>query len=540
MPREEFGQGPSSPILRRRRPVGHRRGALGLLACVATLAVLLAGTALAQEVRRGGVLVESSTLATTTLDPQLSGARGNSWYSMIFDTFFSYLPAEGDPDRYEVGPALATGFQADGNELVITLRQDVTFHDGSAWNASVAKWNLERARDHASSAVATTVGGILDIVEVDEYTLRLVLDAPQPLLPLQLTASNAATIHVVSQQAVEAMGDEAFARAPVGSGPFRFVEWVPDDRIVFERFDGHWELGLDGQPLPYLDGYVVRQISDQSVASIELRTGNIHLVFDPLAQDLAAIEAEPSTALHQVAGTYRGFPSFYFNSSEDSSSPFAHDVRLRQAVQHAIDREAMAAALSFGTGVGHYYWGWYPGVPGYDETLPRYEYDPERARALVAEAGYANGVGFDVKVINRPSDVRPLEVMQAMLAEVGIRMNIVLQDRVPWVEDGTNGNFEALAHGNTAQPDPMLRQESRTGSSSNWAGYSNPVVDMLWAAAATEADEESRAQLYRDMQRQIFEDAYHLVGYRFPLMSGHAANLRGLGALHNFRYLWFD
>ena len=504
---------------------------------------LLFGLAMAQDstVERGGVLVESSALATTSLDPQLSGQRGNSWYSMAFDTFFSYRPAGGDSAEFEVGPALATSYEfVDDTTLLLELREGVTFHDGSEWNASVAKWNLERARDHEQSAVATTVQNIVDIEVVDDDTLRISLDSPQPLLPLQLTPANAATVHVVSQQAVEAMGDEAFARAPVGSGPMRFVEWVPDERIVFERFDDHWEMGVDGEPLPYLDGYVVRMISDQSVARLELRTGNIHMLFDPLAQDLGSIEADPNTALHRVPGTDRGFPSFYFNSQSDSESPFANDVRLRRAVQHAIDRDAMAAALSFGTGTAHYYWGWYPGVPGYDETLPRYEYDPERARELLAEAGYPDGISFDVKVINRPSDVRPLEVMQAMLREVGIDMRINLMDRVPWVDDGRAGNFEALAHGNTAQPDPLLRQESRTGSSSNWAGYSNPAVDALWEQAEAEADRERRADIYREMQRHIYEDAYHLVGYRFPQVSAHAANLRGLDALYNFRYLWFE
>jgi peptide/nickel transport system substrate-binding protein len=500
---------------------------------------MLVGTVHAQQ--RGGVLVEAFNQTTTSLDPQLSSQRTNAHYSLMFDTLLSYTPVEGASDVFEVGPALATSFEVVSDTVIeFTLRDDVTFHDGSRFDAAAAQWNLLRARDHESSAVGETLQSVIDVEIVDDWTIRLVLAGPAPLLPLQLTPANPVTVYFVSQEAVTEMGDDAFARAPVGSGPMRFVEWIPDDRLVLERFDGHWELGSDGEALPYLDGYVQRLITDQSVARNELRTGDVHVLYDPLTQDISLLESDPATAVHAIPLTFRGFPSFYFNPRADFDSPFTRDVRLRQAVQHAVNREAMALALGFGRAEAHYYWGWYPGVPGYDERLPRYEYDPERARALLAEAGYPDGIDLEVKVINRPSDVQPLEVMQAMLAEVGIRMSINLMDRVPWVEDGRGGNFEALAHGNTAQPSPLLRQETRSGSTFNWAGYESDVVDELWAEAESEYDADRREDIYRAIQRQMHEDAYHFIGYRFQSNMGHAANLRGLSTQYNFRYLWLE
>lgn len=516
-------------------PSAARRLALAILLALAALS----GLVNAQQ--RGGVLVEAFNQPTTSLDPHLSTQRTNAHYALLFDTLLSYLPVEGETDLFEVGPALATSYEVVSDTVIeFTLRDDVTFHDGSVFDAEVARWNLLRARDHENSAVAETVHNIEDVEVVDQRTIRVLLAAPQPMLPLQLTPANPVTVFMVSKQAVEAMGDDEFSRAPVGSGPMRFVEWIPDDRLVLEAVENHWELGTDGQPLPYLDGYVQRMITDQSVARNELRTGNVHVLFDPLVQDIALLESDPATAVHPVPLTFRGFPSFYFNPRQDYDSPFTHDVRLRQAVQHAIDRDAMALALGFGTADAHYYWAWYPGVPGYDESLPRYEYDPERARQLLAEAGYPDGIDLEVKVINRPSDVQPLEVMQAMLADVGIRMSINLMDRVPWVDDGRGGNFEALAHGNTAQPDPLLRQESRSGSTYNWAGYANETVDALWAEAESEYDAERRSEIYREIQRLMYEDAYHVIGYRFPQMMGHAADLHGMSTLYNFRYLWFE
>lgn len=517
------------------RARGPRRLALVLALAVATL------VAFANAQQRGGVLVDAFNQPTTSLDPHLSTQRTNAHNALLFDTLLSYLPVEGQTDVFEVGPALATEYEVISETVIeFRLRDDVTFHDGSPFNAEVARWNLLRARDHESSAVAETVANVADVEVVDEYTIRVILNAPQPMLPLQLTPANPVTVYMVSQQAVESMGDDAFASAPVGSGPMRFVEWVPDDHLELEAVEGHWETGADGQPLPYLDGYVQRLITDQSVARNELRTGNVHVLFDPLVQDLSILESDPATAVHPVPLTFRGFPSFYFNPRPDYDSPFTSDVRLRQAVQHALNRDAMAQALGFGTADAHYYWSWYPGVPGYSEDLPKYEYDPERARELLAEAGYADGIDLEVKVINRPSDVQPLEVMQAMLAEVGIRMSINLMDRVPWVDDGRAGNFEALAHGNTAQPDPLLRQESRSGSTYNWAGYASEEVDALWAEAEAEYDAERREEIYHEIQRHLYEDAFHVIGYRFPQMMGHAANLHGLSTQYNFRYLWFE
>lgn len=489
------------------------------------------------QVTRGGVLTEASAFNPESTDPQLSSLRA-AWFSVPFDSFFSYRLVEGTTDEFEMEPGLATSYElVDDTTVELTLREGVTFHDGSDWNADVAKWNIERARDHELSTVSTTVAAVDDVVVVDDHTIQLILNEPQPTLQLQLTPANPLNVFLVSQEAVESMGDEEFARAAVGSGPMRITNWIPDERLELEAVEGHWESGVDGEPLPYLDEYIIRFITDQSVSAIELRTGNVEIM-SPLNQDVEQLDNEPNITVYPLPARDGGQPSFYIASDPDSPSPFAHDVRLRQAIQHAIDREAMASTLGFGRGAAHYYWGWYPGVPGYDESLPRYEYDPERARDLLADAGYPDGIELEVKVINRPSDVQPLEVMQAMLGEVGIQLTINAMDRTPWVDDGSSGNFEALSHGNSAMIEPLLRQESRTDSQYNWASYSNPEVDELWGRAATEQDPEQREQIFHEIQTHIHEDAYHFIGYRSPLMMAHLNDLHGLETDHNFRYLW--
>ncbi|QDZ12751.1 ABC transporter substrate-binding protein [Devosia ginsengisoli] len=487
-----------------------------------------------QDVQRGGTIVRADVLAADSLDPHLASARSGSM-SLVFDSLFSYRLKEGTTDQFELGFALATAYEETGEKAArLTIRPDVKFHDGSALTADVVKWNLERARDHEKSSVKVAVAELAGVTVVDDHTLDLEFETPQPLFTLTMTPGNATNVFIVSREAAEAAGDDAFGRKPVGSGPYMVENWLVDDRLELTAFAGHWESGLDGKALPYADKFVVRLMPDQSVAALELRAGNVHII-DPLDQDLDSLAAA-GIQIYAVPGTETGQPSFYISSKADAETPFAHDVRLRQALQHAVDRESMAAALTFGRGQAHYYWGWYPGVPGYDESLPRYEYNPEKARQLLTEAGHADGVALTVKVINRPKDLQPLEIMQAMLGEVGITLNIETMDRTPWVESGRTGNFEALSHGNTALVDPLFRRETMTGSDANWAGYSNPEVDALWEEASRTGDESARAEIYKKIQVILHDDAYHFIAFRAPKMLALASGLSGVDSGYNLRY----
>ena len=155
---------------------------------------------------------------------------------------------------------------------------------------------------------------------------------------------------------------------------------------------------------------------------------------------------------------------------------------------------------------------------------------------MLADAGHGDGVALTVKVINRPKDLQPLEIMQAMLGEVGITLNIETMDRTPWVESGRTGNFEALSHGNTALVDPLFRRETMTGSDANWAGYSNPEVDALWEEASRTSDEGARSEIYKKIQIILHEDAYHFIAFRAPKMLALAPDLAGVDSVFNLRY----
>jgi len=493
------------------------------------------------RVRRGGVLRDVQRIAIDTLDPHLATARDISPMPMLYDTLLSYKLVDPKTERFEVGQALAESYQVvDPTTLVFKLRRGVKFHDGSEFNAAVAKWNLERAGRHAKSRIKQSVDEIKQIQATDSHTLKVTLKKPSAAFLVQMTPANLLFVGMVSKEAVEKLGDDKFGSNPVGTGPMKFKEWVRDDRIVLEKFPGHWEKGLDGQPLPYVDGLVSRQITDQSVAFIELRSGNIDTFLDIDLKDVAAAKALPNLAVISLPGQWRAFPGFYFNPRPGLSYPFSKYKKLREAAQYALDRESMAKALGFGLASPAYYYFWFPGMLGYDESLPKRGFDLAKAKQLVEEAGFAGGVDVEVKVINRTIEVRSVEVMQAMLEKAGIRLKITPLDRLPWVSDGKAGRFEALSHSNSSRVDPQMTEDSKTGSLYNWAGYSNPEVDKLWTVAAGEYDNGKRAELYKRIQRFLYEDAYHVLGFKYPLVAAVSKRVQGLNAQHNFRYVWLD
>jgi peptide/nickel transport system substrate-binding protein len=497
--------------------------------------------ATAVKVKRGGTLRDVQRLAIDILDPHLASTRNAQFMPLLFDNLLSYKLVDPKTEKFELGPGLAESYKViDPTTMEFKLRPGVKYHDGTALDAASVKWNLERANTNPKSKVKETVRDIKEIQVVDPTTLRLLLKTPSAVLPLQLTSSNPVMVVMVSKDAVDKLGEDKFATAPVGSGPLKLKDWVRDDRVTLEKFAGHWEKGEDGQPLPYYDGFVSRLITDQSVALVETRTGNIDTFLNIELKDVATVRSAPDLVAMQTPGEWTAFPALYFNPKPGVQSPFSNNQKLRWAAQHAVDRESMAKALGFGMAQPAYWPYWYPGMSGYDETLPKREFSLDKTKQYLSEAGSAAGAEIEVKVINRPTDVRPVELLQGMWANAGIKMKITALDRLPWVDDARAGKFEAAAHSNTARPDPYLAQDSRTGSTYNWPGYSNPEVDKLWEQAGAQYDAGLRAETYKKIQKVLYEDAYHIFGYMFPSYAAANKKVKNLTTWYNFRYIWLE
>ncbi len=489
------------------------------------------------KVKRGGTIRSVQKYTIDTLDPHLATTRG-SFGNLIFDTLLSYKLVDPKQGRFEAANGLATYKVVDPTTIELQLRKGVKFHDGTELNAAAVKWNLDRAATHQKSQVKLSVGAIKEAQVVNDSTVRLVLKAPSSVLPLNLSPLGVNSVYMISKDALDKVGEDKFGTAPVGTGPAKLREWVKDQRLVMDKNPGHWEMGADGQPLPYLDTFIEQIITDQTVALVELRAGNIDLIPDIELKDVPSMKSNPSLAVFEKSGdeAWLGYPGIYFNPKLDY--PFNKDKRLREAAQYALDRNSIAQALGFGMGKPAYYPLWFPGMLGYDESIPKRTFDLNKAQQLLQEAGYPNGLDVEVKVINRPSDVRPLEVVQAMWAKANIRLKINQLDRLVWIDSGKANNFELLSHSFKSRADPHLAQYTRTGSASNYPNYSNAAADKLWDQADQEYDENKRGEIYKQIQKYIYEDAYHMVGFMHASPAVSTNKVKDFLASFSYRYTW--
>jgi peptide/nickel transport system substrate-binding protein len=326
-------------------------------------------------------------------------------------------------------PWLATKWEisSDQRKIILHLRQGVKFHDGTPFNAQAAKWNFDEYRSKAIQGVEMKKVESVDVV--DEYTIRLNLSATDNLLIHYLAIFPGM---MISPTAFEKNGGKDWAiRNPVGTGPFTFKSWQRDVKVVYKRFDGYWQKGQ-----PYLDGVEFQIIVDPMVKSAALKKGEVNVAVEIAPQEAANLAKESGLT---ISTTARPEGLWWFagdNSHPDS--PFAK-LKVRQALAHAIENEVIIDRLGYGylipvnQGAGPKSWAFNPNL-----NYP-YSYDPEKAKQLLAEAGYPSGFKT---VINAPN-IAPLPdvaaAMQGYLANVGIKATINVMDAASWSAIVTGG-----------------------------------------------------------------------------------------------------
>ena len=496
--------------------------------------------ALAQEAApvRGGEVVISDEKTAASLDPHLESIPDPAW-GLIWDQLFAYRPTgdEATPWALEGELAESWEFAEDGLSLTLNLREGVTFHDGSPFDAETAQWNIERLQGE-TSVFRTQIAFVTGTEVVDDQTLVLTFEEPTaaPAL-LQL----AQITKMASRQAVEEMGDEEFGRAPVGTGPARFVEWIPDDRLQLEKNPDYWRLGADEQPLPYWDSVRSLHAVDLARAAVELRAGNTMAYQFPPARDIPTLLNDPNITFVTPPGTYRAdLARVMINMNQ---APF-DDVNVRLAAQHALDEAAFANAMGPGIMEPHYTLWWAPGVLGYDEAITTAGYNPERARELLADAGHPDGLDIVLKIQNRTNDRQAGQIIKQMLDAVGIRTEIEASERVTYNADLAAGDYQISIIGTSITPDPELSSSNLlSGGLANWGKYSNPEVDELIIEARQTNDNDERAELYKEVQRIVNEDAGLKILARHPLGFMTANRLQGVtstGGSMELRFAWIN
>jgi len=457
-------------------------------------------------VKRGGTLRINSQNDWSTMDVQTS-QTGNPDSPLVFD-FLARIDHNLQTGAFEVKPHLAESWDVSNpTSVLLKLRSGVKFHDGSDLTAEVVKWNLERAMTHPKSGAKAQLSSIDGVDAVDPLTVRLKLKTPSPTLFVNLT-SDARYVSIMSKAYYDKVGDEGVAKQAVGTGPFKQVEWQAGNAVRYQRFDGYWMQGADGKPLPYPDAVEMKFQSDPAAALLALRSGDLDVLPTVLGKDIPAIKGDPNL-VYQEAPWQSTIYCLGFNARPGKKFAGDQMKKVRQAVQYAIDREGMAKALGLGLGQPAYYL-LAPGQIGYDESLPKYSFDLDKAKQLMSEAGFANGIETTLDYISRPEDQQNAQLYQQMLEKIGVKLTLQPSERVAWVQKTLAGDYEFSAfQTGTPRPDSDLTVTAYLGTNgtSAWVGLNNAEIDRLLDEGRTAFDAAKRIATYAQVQKLIFDDA---------------------------------
>ncbi len=307
-----------------------------------------------------------------------------------------------------IEPQLATGWEIapDRSSVTFNLRKGVKFHDGTDWNADSAKFNLEQFK--AAKRPGTQYWSAIKVV--DDYTLRIELSEWQNTILEDL-----GTVLMISPTAYKTMGKEKVNWHPVGTGPFKFVSLDRDVATIYEKFNGYWQKGK-----PYVDRMELLVIKDPVTQGASMETGEGDALYTPNLKVSADLKAKGFESIYRHDGTFMVMPD-----SANPESPFA-DKRVREALEYAIDRPAIMKALGQGFWEPAYQFAC-PYNKGYIADFKGRQYDPNKAKSLLKDAGHPNG--FETKMMVFPGTSREIMgAVQGYLAQVGIKLELDFPD----------------------------------------------------------------------------------------------------------------
>ncbi|GAA3079337.1 ABC transporter substrate-binding protein [Pseudonocardia yunnanensis] len=440
--------------------------------------------------RPGGVVRYGMDREPVALDPVVPGSQ-EAIYAI-------YDPLMRVNEKREVVPYLAESMTTsdEGRTWVLKLRPAVQFHDGTPLDAQAVIFNLERQQQTVRSPGNVYARQIETMTALDDLTVQFILHEPSgSFVNAFALRSNDGTLGLMaSPTAIKKWGPD-YARHPVGAGPFEFVEWVPDSRIVVKKFENYWQ---KDKGLPYLDGVEFRPLPDTDSAYASIVNGDIDMLFCSYQTSILKASNDPELTTFYNPGN--GGEFFYFNFMK---APF-NDRRMREAVLAALDPKAMSATQYQGF-MDPAQTPFSPDSPYYSaEAADQYpKYDPERARQLIAEYKADGGdANFMLSSANNPTRARFAEFVQAQWAAVGLDVKLDLQDLATFSSTVVQGGDFQMTTWVSGWPNPFpnLLQLLRTGGSGNYGKYSNPEVDALLLDAVNTTDDQKRIENYKEVQ----------------------------------------
>jgi peptide/nickel transport system substrate-binding protein len=402
-------------------------------------------------------------------------------------------------EKLNIVPQLATGYEwADDKTLVIHVRPGVKFHNGEALDAAAVKYSLERHLTMQGSFRKSEISSIDHIDVVDPATVRIALKQPSGAFLAQLTDRSGM---ILPPKATEAAGKD-FAAHPVCSGPFKFVERVPQDHVTLERFGDYW----DAKNV-HFDKVVYQVFLDSSVRLANLKSGTVDISEYVAPTDVAAVKSDPKLKL--VVSDALGYASITNNldNGPRSNTPYGKNPLVRQAFDLAIDRAALVNVVfsdMYSPGVLPVS----PSSPFSDPAQKPPQRDVAKAKALLRQAGVTLPVKLELLTPNQPDILQAAEVIQSMAAEAGFEVRIQAMEFASSLQASQRGEYELYMIGwsGRVDVDGNTYQFLYTGQGNNVSHYSNPVVDKLLDEGRGLTDVAKRKPLYNQLWTELRRD----------------------------------
>lgn len=463
---------------------------------LASSVLVVAGAVCAADIRVG------YTLDALTLDP--GNHRKRETETILRNMYDGLLTRD---SQMKVVPELASSWkQIDVTTYEFKLRQGVKFHSGEEMTSDDVKFTLDRmiqknGIDGQSSPRGGLLGPLKEVQAVDKYTVRLVLSTPWAILPAMLPFQE-----VVSRAFVQKVGDKGLATQVNGTGPFKLTEWRKGDAIIMERFADYYGGSPAIAPVgpAKADRVIFKVIPENSSRVAALLAGDVEIAAEVPVHMMKQIESGKNTKVVKVNGT-RSF----FVSLNNTKPPFNNPL-VRRAANHALDKKLLINRILQNTatainGVLS------PDTFGFDATLPAYDYDLVKAKKLLAEAGFPNGIDVTLDVEGAFAEMA--QAIGSLLTKAGIRTKVVIGEgsvlKAKWDPAKPKvGDMWLTSWGNgSLDPEDIFAPTLKTNDRGNSAGYSSTIVDGLLSAASTETNPEKRAELFRRAQKQVNADA---------------------------------
>jgi peptide/nickel transport system substrate-binding protein len=440
------------------------------------------------------------------LDPTsaAAGAIDSVLYSNVFEGLTRFM----SDGSVVAGLAESWEISEDGTIYTFALRDGVTFHDGTTMDAEDVKFTLDRARaEDSANAQKSLFAGISEVTVIDPTTVEVKLSGPDGNFLFNMAWGDAV---IVAPESIENI-----KQTPIGTGPFKFDNWVQGDRIEISRNPDYWG------DAPALEAATFKFISDPTAAFAAMMAQDIDAFAGfPAPENLPQFEADPRFQV--LVGSTEGETIL----STNNKLPPLDDVRVREAIAHAIDRQAIIDGAMFGLGtpIGTHF---APHNPDYVDLTAQSNYDPEKSKALLAEAGYADGFTTTLKLPPPSYARRGGEIIASQLRAVGIETEITNLEWAQWLEEvfrGKDFGLTIVSHtepfdiGIYARPDYYFQ-------------YDNPTFQELMTTLGATSDPAARSDLLTQAQTIIADD--YVNGYLFQLAFPTVADARIKGLWQN-------